>query len=254
MVVAPHKLQVIYFIKMPIHLRAKKGQVAPFVIVCGEGARVKFIAENFLTNTQCYTEYRHLLGYSGTYNGLSVSVQTTGMGIPSSMIVFEELVMLGAKTIIRIGTCGGLQAYLKTGDSIVGISAWGSSSTIARIVDNRDYSPIADFGLSNHLFQNILKKQQSYIGPIISNDLFYLDLKQHLHPLTKLGCLAVDNEAAGLFALGAKHQITTGCILTVSDLVYLDDPVRADDSVILEGVKKNVEVTLETFCHTANIS
>ena len=239
---------------MPIHIRAKKGQVAPLVIVPGEAGRAKFIAENFLTNTQCYTEYRHLLGYSGTYKGLSVSVQTTGMGIPSSMIVFEELVMLGAKTIIRIGTCGGLQAYLKTGDSIVGISAWGSSSSIARIVDNTDYSPLADVGLSNQLFQNISKKQQSYIGPIISNDLFYLDLKQHLHPLTKLGCLAVEMEAAGLFALGAKHQITTGCILTVSDLVYSDDLVRAEDSIILEGVAKNTEAILETFCDTANIS
>ena len=237
---------------MPIHIRTTKEQVASFVIAPGEAERAKFIAENYLEQVVCYTEYRHLLGYTGTYKGLPVSIQTTGMGVPSSMIVFEELAMLGVKCIVRIGTCGGLQPYLQTGDSIVGIAAWGSRDTVARIVDNQQYSPLADVTTSNLLYQNISKQQKSHIGAIISNDLFYLDLKKHLHPLTNLGCLAVEMEAAGLFAAGAKHSITTGCILTISDLVYSDDLVRADDSVILEGVKKNTVAILESFLHLQN--
>lgn len=237
---------------MPIHIRTTKEKVASFVIAPGEAGRAKFIAENYLEQVVCYTEYRHLLGYTGSYKGLPVSIQTTGMGVPSSMIVFEELAMLGVKCIVRIGTCGGLQPYLQNGDSIVGISAWGSRDTVARIVDNSQYSPLADIATSNALYKNISKTQRSHIGAIISNDLFYLDLKKHLHPLTNLGCLAVEMEAAGLFAAGAKHKITTGCLLTVSDLVYNDNLLRADDSVILEGVKKNTEAILETFLQLQN--
>ena len=230
---------------MPIHIRTDK--VSPFVIVPGEANRAKFIAENYLEDVFCYTEYRHLLGYTGTYKGVPVSVQTTGMGVPSSMIVFEELAMLQAKVIVRIGTCGGLQPYMETGNSVVGISAWGSKPTVERIVDNKDYCPIANIELSNLLYDNISSKQKTFIGPIISNDLFYIDLPKHLHPLTKLGCLAVEMEAAGLFAAGAKHKITTGCLLTVSDLVYSDNLVRASDELILEGVKKNAVAILESF-------
>lgn len=232
---------------MPIHIRAEKGQVADFVITPGEAARAKFIAETYLEDVRCYTEYRHLLGYTGKYKGVEVSVQTTGMGVPSSQIVFEELAMLGAKYIVRIGTCGGLQPYLKLGGSIVAMSAWGCRPTIQKIVENDQYSPIADVPISNQLFHEIEKHQTSYLGPIITADLFYSNLARDLHPLTKLGCLAVEMEAAGLFALGAKYKLKTSCILTVSDLVYSADLIRADDDVILEGVKKNAQAILEIF-------
>lgn len=239
---------------MPIHIRTTKDKVASFVIAPGEAGRAKFIADNYLEQVECYTEYRHLLGYTGTYQGVPVSIQTTGMGVPSSMIVFEELAMLDVRCIVRIGTCGGLQPYLNTGDSIVGVAAWGSRPTITRIVDNDQYNPMADIAFSNSLFENIKDKQKSYIGSILSNDLFYIDLKKHLHPLTDLGCLAVEMEAAGLFAAGAKHKIITGCLLTISDLIYSDELIRATDEVILEGVKKNAEAVLKTFVQFSNKS
>ena len=239
----------------PIHIRATKDKIAPFVIAPGDADRAKFIADNYLEQVVCYTEYRHLLGYTGTYKGLPVSIQTTGMGLPSSMIIFEELVSLGAQYIVRIGTCGGLQPYLVGGDCIVGISAWGTCSTqqtVATIVENKYYSPLANIAMSNLLFQKSSKKQKSYIGPIISNDLFYKDIKKHSHPLTDLGCLASEMEAAGLFALGAKYKIITGCILTVSDLIYSENLVRMDEDVILGGVKKNTRIILETFLQLQN--
>ena len=144
---------------MPIHIKAEKEQLSPLVIAPGDPDRSKYIAENYLEEVKCYNEYRQLLGYkykgfqystnNGSaismivwkYKGIPISVQTTGMGVPSCMIVCEELVMLGATHIIRIGTCGGLQPFLNLGSSIIATSAWGSKSTIARIVENENYCP-----------------------------------------------------------------------------------------------------------------
>ena len=232
---------------MPIHIKAEKGQLAPFVIVPGDPDRSKYIAENHLEEVECYTEYRQLLGYTGKYKGVPVSVQTTGMGVPSCMIVCEELAMLGATHIIRIGTCGGLQPFLKLGCSIIASAAWGSKSTVARIVENKNYCPTSDFSTLLELYTHAKDKDNTHLGPITTEALFYQDLETYLHPLSKLGCLAVEMEAAGLFALGAKHKIKTACILTVSDLVYSSSLKRASEEKILEGVEINTQIVLDTL-------
>ena len=123
------------------------------------------------------------------------------MGVPSCMIVCEELVMLGATHIIRIGTCGGLQPFLNLGSSIIATSAWGSKSTIARIVENENYCPTSDSATLLELYSQVKDKENTHLGPITTEALFYQDLETYLHPLGKLGCLAVEMEAAGLFAL-----------------------------------------------------
>ena len=232
---------------MPIHIKAEKEQLSPLVIAPGDPDRSKYIAENYLEDVTCYSEYRQLFGYTGKYKGVPVSVQTTGMGVPSCMIVCEELVMLGATHIIRIGTCGGLQPFLNLGSSIIATSAWGSKSTIARIVENEDYCPTSDFTTLLELYAQVKDKENTHLGPITTEALFYQDLETYLHPLGKLGCLAVEMEAAGLFALGAKHNIKTACILTVSDLVYSGAMERASEEKILEGVEMNTQVVLDAL-------
>src|SRR5438093_13350396 len=108
---------------MPIHLRAEPGDYAEACLLPGDPLRAKYIAETFLEEVRQVNAERGMLGFTGTYRGRRVSVQASGMGCPSAGIVFEELVMIGVKRILRVGTCGGLQPDLKLGDRIVQISA-----------------------------------------------------------------------------------------------------------------------------------
>ena len=232
---------------MPIHLKTEKSQLAPFVIVPGDADRSTYIAENYLKDVVCYTKYRHLLGYTGTYKGVKISVQTTGMGVPSCMIVCEELVMLGAKCLIRIGTCGGLQEYMKLGETVLATTAWGSRETVAKIVENEKFCPTPDLETLLLLQQNIKNKQKCYSGPITTGELFYDNIEKNLIPQAKLGCLAVEMETAGLFALGAKYNLKTACILTISDLVSGESLERASEEAILKGVEKNTLAILDTI-------
>ena len=158
---------------MPIHIKAEKEQLSPLVIAPGD-PRSKYIAENYLEEVKCYNEYRQLLGYTGKYKGIPISVQTTGMGVPSCMIVCEELVMLGATHIIRIGTCGGLQPFLNLGSSIIATSAWGSKSTIARIVENENYCPTSDSATLLELYSQVKDKENTQ-DFITTEALFYQD-------------------------------------------------------------------------------
>lgn len=232
---------------MQIHIRANADQISPYVIIPGDPDRSEYIAKTYLENVSQYTKYRHLYGYTGTYKGTRVSVQTTGMGVPSCLIVCEELIMLKAKYLVRIGTCGGLQKKMKLGESILATAAWGSRETVSKIVDSADYCPTPDTNTLFSLYNSLKDKNKVYLGPITTGELFYNNIEKNLSPQAKLGCLGVEMESAGLFALGSKHKINTACILTISDLVQADNIERADESVILDGVKENTISVLEMF-------
>ena len=134
-----------YARRMPIHLRAEPGDYAPAVLVPGDPLRARYIATTYLEDVRQVNEERGMLGYTGTFEGRRVSVQSTGMGCPSAAIVFEELVQLGVKRIVRVGTCGGLQPDMALGDLIVAVDATAADGTARTYTGGEPHSPVADF-------------------------------------------------------------------------------------------------------------
>jgi 5'-methylthioadenosine phosphorylase/purine-nucleoside phosphorylase len=231
---------------MPIHVRAEPGDYAEACLLPGDPLRAKYIAENFLENAEQKNSERGMLGYTGTFRGRPVSVQATGMGCPSAAIVIEELVQLGVKRLLRIGTCGGLQPDLQLGDLIVAISAIAADSTARHLV-REPHAPTADWELIHgavHAAKELGKPVR--VGPIVSSDLFYNPDEDQNRRWSERGVLAVEMEAAVLFTLGALRQVQAGCLLTVSDVVVEDEFVRISDEEMQAAVDQMTELALGT--------
>ena len=205
---------------MPIHIRAEPGEYAEAVLLPGDPLRAKHIAETFLTEVEQRNSERGLLGYTGLYNGRPVSVQGTGMGCPGATIVFEELIQLGCKKLIRVGTCGGLQPHHSLGDLIVALSAVPADSTAMHLVNNEPHCPTASWSLI-HGAVHVAKEQGQplHVGPVVSSDLFYNPNEGQYERWSQRGVLAVEMEAAALFTVGALRGVEAGCLLTVSDII-----------------------------------
>src|SRR5439155_18213898 len=230
---------------MPIHLRAEPGDYAEACLLPGDPLRAKFIAENFLDGARQVNGERGMLGFTGTYKGRQVSVQASGMGCPSAAIVFEELVMLGVKRVVRIGTCGGLQPDLRLGDLIVAISAVAADATALHLVGNEPHAPTADFSLVHgavHAAKELGKPVR--VGPVVSSDLFYNPDAGQYQRWSDRGVLGVEMEAAMLFTLGALRKVKAGCLLTVSDVVVGGEFVRIADEEMRAAVDQMTELAL----------
>ncbi len=229
---------------MPSHVRAVPGHYAEACLLPGDPLRAKYVAETFLEDVQQRNWERGMLGFTGTFRGKPVSVQSTGMGCPSAAIVVEELVMLGVKRMLRIGTCGGLQPDLKLGDLIVAISAVPADSTALNIT-REIHAPTADWGLvhaSVHAAKELGKTVR--VGPIVSSDVFYNPDDGQYQRWSDRGILAVEMEAAVLFTLGALRKVQTGCLLTVSDVVVEGEFVRITDEEMKAAVDQMTELAL----------
>src|ERR1700721_1734457 len=154
---------------MPIHLRAEPGQYAEAVLLPGDPLRAKYITETYLEEPVQRNAERGLLGYTGTYKGKSVSIQGTGMGCPGATIVFEELIQLGCRKLIRVGTCGGLQASHALGDLIVALTAVPADSTAVHLVGGEPHCPTASWSLVHAAVHAATHSdQQLHVGPIVS--------------------------------------------------------------------------------------
>jgi DeoD family purine-nucleoside phosphorylase len=190
---------------------------------------------------------RGLLGYTGTWEGKPVSVQGTGMGCPGATIVFEELIQLGAKKLLRVGTCGGLQPHHALGDLIVALSAVPADATAMHLVADEPHCPTASWELIHgavHVAKEI--EQPLHVGPIVSSDLFYNPDDGQYERWSKRGVLAVEMEAAALFTVGALRGIHTGCLLTVSDIVVEGEFTRISDDELRAAVDRMTLVALAT--------
>jgi 5'-methylthioadenosine phosphorylase/purine-nucleoside phosphorylase len=189
-----------------------------------------------------------MLGFTGTFEGKPVSVQSTGMGCPSAAIVFEELVQLGVKRLLRVGTCGGLQPDMSLGDLIVAVSAVPADRTVEKLVNFEPHVPTADFGLVHgavHIAKELGKAVR--VGPIVSSDLFYNPDDGQYARWSSRGILAVEMEASVLFTLGALKQVRAGCLLTVSDVVVEGEFVRISDEEMRAAVDQMTELALRTI-------
>ena len=241
---------------MPIHVRAEPGQYAEAVLLPGDPLRAKYIAETYLADVVERNAERGLLGYTGTYKGKPVSVQGTGMGCPGATIVFEELVQLGCKKLIRVGTCGGLQPHHRLGDLIVALSAVPADSTAMHLVANEPHCPTASWSII-HGAVHVAKEigQEMHIGPIVSSDLFYNPDEGQYERWSKRGVLAVEMEAAALFTvaaiggIGKVQGVQGGCLLTVSDIIVEGVFTRITDEELKAAVDRMTRVALMTVTH-----
>ena len=194
---------------------------------------------------------RRMLGFRGTWEGKPVSVQATGMGCPSAAIVIEELVMLGCKKLLRVGTCGGLQPHHALGDMIVALSAVPQDGTTNTYV-KEPHAPTADWGLVHgavHAAKEI--GQPIHVGSVVSSDVFYNPDAEQYQRWSDRGVLAVEMEAAILFTLGGLRKVQTGCVLIVSDIVVEGEFTRITDDEMRAAVDRMTRVALATVTSTS---
>ena len=203
---------------MSIHISAQPQDIAETVLLPGDPLRGKGIADKFLDDVVCYNEVRGMMGYTGTFKGKKVSVQGTGMGMPTTAIYAHELIALGAKRLIRVGTCGSYQARLNIGDVIIAMTASTDSSINKHIFKHKDYAPAAYYPLLVKAVETAKSMGlEVNVGSILSSDSFYNDHPEHWHKWAEYGVLAVEMETSVLYTVAAKHQVEALSILTVSD-------------------------------------
>jgi DeoD family purine-nucleoside phosphorylase len=231
----------------PVHVRAEPGAFAESVLLPGDPLRAKYIAENFFEDARLVTEERGMLGYTGTYKGEPVSVQTTGMGCPSASIVAEELIQLGARNLLRVGTCGGYSRELQLGDLIVATSATPKDGTVSSLTRGVPYAPAAHFDIVHAAYHaGEDAGQRTFVGPIVSADLFYDPTEDPAALWGDLGVLAVEMEAAAIFTIAAMQGVRAGCLLTVSDTIGREI-VRIGDEELRAAVDNMMALALDTL-------
>lgn len=214
---------------MSIHINASQGDVASTVLMPGDPLRAKFIAEKFLENAVCYNEVRGMYGYTGFYKGKRISVQASGMGVPSISIYAHELITsYNVKKIIRIGTCGSLQENVKIKDVIMAMAASHDSNINLQRFEGMSYAPTASFELL-HKAYGVAEQLgvEAKVGNILTTDTFYHDNPLEWQRWAKFGVLAVEMETVGLYTLAAKHGIQALTILTVSDSLVTGEATSA---------------------------
>lgn len=233
---------------MPIHIEAKPEEVADIVLLPGNPERAQYIAENFFENPTLYTDYRKMFGYTGTYNGVEVSVQTTGMGVPSTAIILEELNMLGVETLIRVGTSGALSEDLEQADLVIAQSSASIGTTINKLNEDVTLAPAGDFELIKNLYESAQELEMpTHVGEIVTSDYFYgkdENYKEYLKKLSECGVLAVEMETSALYNIASKYGLRAATVLTVSDHVFTE--VRAKKEKIQEGVDRMTKMVLNT--------
>lgn len=217
---------------MSIHIGAKQGEIAETILLPGDPLRAKYIAENYLDDLNQYNDVRGMLGYTGTYKGERISVQGTGMGVPSISIYVEELINeYDVKNLIRVGTCGGMQEDVQIRDVILAQGATTDSQVNRNIFGGIDYAPLANFDLLKKAHDIALEKGlTSHVGNVFTSDVFYRDNGPELNALlAKYKVLGVEMEAAALYTLAAKYGRRALAILTVSDHVITGEATTAEE-------------------------
>ena len=241
-----------------IHLRAEPGDYAPVVLLPGDPGRATAIAGLFdggLEKARLVNQHRSLLGYTGTYHGKPVSVQTSGIGTPSFSIVMEELLMLGVTRFIRTGTCGGIGRGMKTGDLVVATAAVPADGATRTYLGGDPFAPAADFELTRALVDAARARGiDPFIGVVQSVDVFYNPAPDYASKMRSRNVIAVEMEAAALFYLamrerGRGQDVRGACILTVSDTLVKDDESFGADFMSPEqlevATRRMIEVALE---------
>ena len=230
---------------MTPHIEAKKGDIAKTVIMPGDPLRARFIAENFLEGAVQFNGIRGMLGYTGKYHGHLLSVMGSGMGIPSMGIYAYELYSFyDVDAIIRVGTAGGIADGIKMRDVVIAMGASTNSAFMAQYGLAGQFAPLADYGL----LQNAVNCAKGAgvpvkVGNVLTSDTFYGDDTTAMAGWRKMGVLAVEMEAAGLYATAARLGKKALAILTISDMVFTHEATTAQERQ--ESFTKMMEIALE---------
>lgn len=204
---------------MSVHIAARPGEIAETVLIPGDPLRAQWIAESYLEEPVCYNRIRGMLGYTGRYRGQRVSVQGSGMGIPSAMIYYQELIAeYGVRRILRTGTAGALQPDLALRDLVLALSASTTSSINKAQFPVADFAPTANAGLFLRAADYARQHNIAFrAGNVLSADVFYPLVPDAYMSWTQYGVLCVEMETAGLYTLAARHGVEALSILTVAD-------------------------------------
>jgi 5'-methylthioadenosine phosphorylase/purine-nucleoside phosphorylase len=231
---------------MPIHLRAEPTDYASAVLVPGDPRRARYIAETFFDpGARCVNDERGMLGFTGTYSGRPISVQSVGMGGSSAAIYYSELTQqLGATRVIRVGTAGGLRDGLCMGDTVVAVSATCDDPIINVLTHGDPHAPTADWRLVELAARSARERGATvHVGPIVTSAVFYDTRPGIMKRWKDRGHLAVEMEAGILYTLGAIHGFESLAIMTISDLIDDDGTTeRITDAELQAGVDKMMEV------------
>ncbi len=230
---------------MTVHIGAKPGEIAETVLMPGDPYRARWAAETYLENPVLVTEVRGMLGYTGTWQGHRVTIQGSGMGMPSLSIYANELLQnYGAKTLIRIGSAGALQHHVKVRDVVLAMTASTLGSPSRSIFRELNFAPCADFGLLAVAHTAALKiGVPVHVGGIYSSDTFYDERPDISEQLQRHGTLCIEMEAAELYHLAARHGARALAILTISDHILTEESLPADQRERSFGAM--VEVALQ---------
>ena len=231
---------------MSVHIAAKNGEIADTVLLPGDPKRAKWIAENFLENAVCYTDIRGMLGFTGTYKGRRISVQGTGMGIPSMSIYITELMKdYGVKTLIRVGSAGSYQEDVKIRDIVVALSTSTDSNINNRRFKGASFAPTVNFDLLSKVLKTAEEKNiKIKAGNILTSDEFYNDDPSYFKKWAEFGVLAVEMETAALYTLASKYKAKALSILTISDSLVSPEITSSEERE--KTFNEMIELALET--------
>lgn len=215
---------------MSVHINAKKGDIAETILLPGDPLRAKYIAETFLEDVTLYNEVRNMFGYTGTYKGKRISVQGTGMGVPSISIYVTELMQeYDVKKLIRVGTCGSIHKDVKVRDVILAQSASTDSKMNEIIFKGINYAPTADFDLLLKAYNAGTEKGLNLrVGNVFTEDVFYNEFAEH-EKWAQYGVLALEMESSALYTLAAKFGCQALSILTVSDHLLTGEVTTSEE-------------------------
>ena len=231
---------------MSVHIAAKPGDIAETILLPGDPLRAKHIAETYLSDVTCYNEVRGMYGFTGTYQGKRVSVQGTGMGVPSISIYVNELIReYGVKNLFRVGTCGGMQEHVRVRDVILAQAACTDSSMNSHVFSDYDFSPIASFPLLKAAYERGVEKGLNlHVGNVFTSDMFYRDDTSVTGLMMKYGVLGVEMETTALYTLAAKYGVNALTILTVSDHLLTGEETTSEERQ--KTFNDMMEVALDT--------
>ena len=235
---------------MTIHIGAAAGDIAETVLMPGDPYRAKWAAETFLKDARCVNEVRGMLGFTGTWNGNLVTIHGSGMGMPSLSIYANELIKdYGAKTLIRIGSCGGMVDHVGIRDVIIAMTSSSLSTPSRGFFKELNYAPCADWSLlSAAAAAAEAKGVRTHVGGIYSSDVFYDERPDLNEQMTRHGVLAVEMEAAELYTVAARFGVRALAVLTVSDHLKTGEALPSEDRERSFG--DMVEIALEAAFST----
>ncbi|MFQ6547380.1 purine-nucleoside phosphorylase [Aestuariibius sp. 2305UL40-4] len=216
---------------MTVHIGAKPGEIAEIVLMPGDPMRAKWAAETFLKDATCVNEVRGMLGFTGTWNGSRVTIQGSGMGMPSLSIYANELMRdYGAKTLIRIGSAGAMQQEVAIRDLVIAMTASTISTPSCGFFKELNYAPCADWKLLHSAWAAAKKTDAKvHVGGIYSSDVFYDERPDLNEQMQRHGVLAVEMEAAELYTVAARYGCRALAVLTISDHLLTGEALPSDE-------------------------